>query len=53
MHRISLNTDRIRYNNNFVTNADQSAEGVNVSNYQTSIEESNKEGDNLGSPLKF
>jgi p-aminobenzoyl-glutamate transporter AbgT len=39
--------------NNFVTNADQSAEGVNVTNYQTSIEESNKKGDNLGSPLKF
>ena len=38
---------------NFVSNTDKSAEGVNASNYQTSIEESNKKDDNLGSPLKF
>jgi hypothetical protein len=38
---------------NFVYNADKSAEDMNASNYQTSIDESNKKDDNLGSQLKF
>lgn len=55
-HLVSKYIGRIKNRkskNNFIVKDDEHNERVSASNYSTSIEESNKEPDNLGSPLKF